>query len=82
LWDKDFDLVPAESSARIPELKVMRTANQLIQQNPETAQAVAIERSRAAYALGDVFNFNLWERVAKAVVTLNQSQPDGPNAIN
>jgi hypothetical protein len=77
LWDKDFELAPAESSARIPELEVTRAANQLIQQNPETAQAVAIERSRAAYALGDVFNFNLWERVAKAVVTLNQSRPDG-----
>jgi hypothetical protein len=82
LWDQDFELVPAESSARISELEVMRAANQLMQQNPETAQAVATERSRVAYALGDVFNFNLWERVAQAVVTLNQSKPEGPNAIN
>jgi len=82
LWDDDFELVPAESSARIQEMEILRAADQLIQQNPETAQSVATNRSHAAYAVGDMFNFQMWARVAQAVVTLSQTKPEGPNAIN
>jgi hypothetical protein len=82
LWDKDFQLVPVESRAGMQEPEVMRAANQLMQQFPGKAQAVATERSRAAYALGDVFNFELWSRVAQAVIELSEDRPDRPNAIN
>jgi hypothetical protein len=82
LWDEDFELLPAESSVRIQEMEILRAANQLMQQNPETAQSVATNRSHAAYAVGDMFNFQMWARVAQAVVKPIQTKPDGPNAIN
>jgi len=82
LWEETFELIPAESSARTQEMEIFRAANQLMQQNKETAQAEATKRSHAAYAVGDMFNFQMWARVAQAVVTLGQQKPDRPNAIN
>jgi hypothetical protein len=79
---EDFELLPAESSARIQEMEIFCAANQLVQQNLETAQSVATNRSHAAYAVGDMFNFQMWGRVAQAVTVLAQAKPNSPKAIN
>jgi hypothetical protein len=63
-------------------MEIFRAANQLMQQNPETAQAIATNRSHAAYAVGDMFNFQMWARVAQAIVKLSQIKSDRLDAIN
>jgi hypothetical protein len=82
LWDDEFNFLPGQNSQRITEEEILRAANQLVQQHQDTAQAEATSRSRAAYGVGDMFNFDLWERVAHAVAKLRPTKPEGPNAIN
>jgi hypothetical protein len=82
LWDKDFNLLPAENSHRVTDLEIWRAANQLSEQFSGNAQTVATERSLAAYAVGDMFNFEMWERVAKAAEELGKTKPAKPEAIN
>jgi hypothetical protein len=38
---------------------------------------VAAQRADAAYEQGDLFNFNLWTRITKAVQVLQRTGPDG-----
>jgi len=82
LWDKDFNLLPPENSQRITYEEIWRAANQLMQRDHAAAEAAATERSRAAYAEGDIFNSDMWERVAQAVAKLTEPKPKGPNALN
>jgi hypothetical protein len=58
LWDKDFNLLPAENSQRITDIEIWRAANQLIHQFPGTAQSVANERftlTSASLLSGTIF---------------------------
>ena len=48
-------------------LEVWRTANQLLKQYPDTSVRVAAQRADSAYAAGQMFNFRLWVRVARAL---------------
>jgi hypothetical protein len=75
LWDEDFNFLPGANSQRITDEEIVRAANQLIRQHQDTAQSEATSRSRAAYSVGDMFNFDMWERVAKAVTQFAQAKP-------
>jgi hypothetical protein len=81
-WDTDFQLQPAEDSGRITDLEVWRAASQLIEQNPDNAEVEAGNRYITAYSKGDVFNAELWKRIAKAVIQLKHHKPDNIDTIN
>jgi len=63
------------------EIEIWRAANQLLKQYPEDPVMEAAQRADAAYAAGDMFNFDLWTRIAKAVEVLQRTRPDG-QALN
>jgi hypothetical protein len=55
------------NSARISDLDVWRAAHQIIKLYPDEPELAACQRAHAAYEVGDMFNFELWQRIAKAV---------------
>jgi hypothetical protein len=59
------------------EIEIWRAANQLLKQFPDGPDMVAAQRADAAYEQDDLFNFNLWTRIAKAVQVLQQTRPNG-----
>ena len=61
----------------VTDLEIWRAANQLIKQFPDDPALEAAQRADAAYELGDMFNFDLWTRINKAVTQLLQTKPDG-----
>jgi hypothetical protein len=66
----------------VSDLEVWRAAQQIIRQYPAEPELAACQRADAAYAMGDMFNFELWQRVAKAVRALIATKPSGDNNIN
>lgn len=64
------------------DLEILRAAQQIINQYPEEPELAACQRADAAYELGDIFNFELWQRVTKAVKLLLYTRPSNPQAIN
>jgi hypothetical protein len=60
----------------VNDLDVWRAANQIIKQfhDPEMEAA---QRADAACSAGDMFNFDLWTRINKAIAALLQLKPDG-----
>lgn len=69
-------------SSRISDLQVLRTARQIINLYPEEPEFAVCQRADAAYEQGDMFNFELWQRVTKAVKLLLYTRPSNPQAIN
>jgi hypothetical protein len=65
------------SSENVTELEVYRAANQLIRLHPKDADAEAARRSRQAYESGDIFNFHLWARIARAAMELGRKTSRG-----
>jgi hypothetical protein len=63
--------------AEISEIDIWRAANQVIQLFPEDPILEAAQRADRAYEAGDMFNFRLWARIAKAVGQLLSKRPDG-----
>ncbi len=72
-WHRNFVITPQPVS----DLDVVRAANQLIKRFPDDPEMEAAQRADAAYELGDMFNFNLWMRISKAVMQLVRTKPDG-----
>ena len=66
----------------VSDLDVWRAAQQIINRYPEEPEFAACQRADAAYEAGDMFNFALWQRVAKAVAKLQQTRPTDMGAIN
>ena len=62
-WRRNLGISPRPVS----ELDVWRAAHQIINQYPEEPELAAGQRAAAAYEAGDMFNFGLWQRIAKAV---------------
>jgi hypothetical protein len=58
-------------------LEVWRAANQLIKQFPKDPAMEAAQRADSAYHQGDMFNFDLWTRINKAVNELLRNEPNG-----
>ena len=75
--DKDLSGTPLPVSDTV----IWRAANQMIKLHPEEPELAACQRADAAYELGDMFNFELWQRVAKAVRELLRTKP-GSQPIN
>jgi len=48
---------------------------------PEGAEMAAAQRADKAYGQGDMFNFDLWTRITRAVRELERTKPDG-QALN
>jgi len=61
----------------VTELEIYRAANQLIRLFPRDADAEASRRSRRAYELGDITNFHLWARIARAAMELGRKTSRG-----
>jgi len=66
----------------VEDIEVWRAANQIIQAYPEEPEFVASQRADAAYSAGDMFNFELWTRIARAVGALVRTKPHVGTAIN
>jgi hypothetical protein len=67
---------------KVSDLDVWRAAQQIINRYPDEPELVACQRADAAYELGDMFNFALWQRVAGAVKQLLHTRSPNPEAIN
>jgi hypothetical protein len=59
-----------------------RAANQLIRQFPADPSMEAARRAHAAQAIGDMFNFDLWTRINKAVLALERQGPKDGDTVN
>jgi len=66
----------------VSDLDVWRAAQQIINQYPEEPELAACHRADAAYEAGDMFNFELWQRVAKAVTELLRTKPSDGRDLN
>lgn len=78
-WDDDFNLKPA---VMVDDMVVTRAANQLVEQYGERAEIEASTRSNQALEERDQFNYELWQRVAVAVVQSRQDKSRTPDTIN
>ena len=56
-------------------MEVWRAANQLMKQFPDDPSMEAAQRPDAAYEQGDMFNFDLWTRINRAVLELERTKP-------
>lgn len=68
-------VVVGGESARIADLDVWRAAQQIIELYPNDPEMAAAQRADSAYEQGDMFNFDLWTRVTKAVTELERVRP-------
>jgi hypothetical protein len=64
-------------SARVPDIEVWRAAQQLIIQFPHDPEMEASQRADRAYQQSDLFNFDLWTRIAGAVKKLLHERQAG-----
>jgi len=61
---------------------VWRAAKKMIELFPESASFEAAQRADKALEDGDLDNFNLWQRIAKATEDLERARPGAGEAIN
>jgi hypothetical protein len=72
----------AGESTRIQDIDVWRAAKQMIDLYPNDPEMAAAQRADAAYEAGDMFNFDLWTRIAKAVTELEKVRPSRGQRAN
>jgi hypothetical protein len=70
------------TEAVMEEIDIWRAAKQMVELYPEGAVMAAAQRADSAYEQGDMFNFELWRRITKAVSELERQKPDEGEAIN
>jgi hypothetical protein len=70
------------SAQAVGEIDIWRAANQLIRRYPDDPVLEGALRADLALGQGDMFNFHLWQRVAKAVAELQQGTPGDGEAVN
>jgi hypothetical protein len=66
----------------VEDIEVWRAAQQIINLYPDEPELAAGQRADAAYEADDMFNFDLWTRIAKAVRELVTTKPHVGKAIN
>jgi hypothetical protein len=71
----------AAESARVADIDVWRAAKQIIELYPTDPEMAAAQRADNAYEQGDMFNFDLWTRISKAVTELERVRPARGQAI-
>jgi hypothetical protein len=64
------------------EIDIWRAAKQMLDRYPDGAEMAAAQRADKAYEEGDMFNFNLWRRITKAVGELLRQKPSSDEAVN
>jgi hypothetical protein len=77
-WEKNIGIKPQPVS----DTDVWRAAKQIIDRYPEEPELAACLRADAALDQGDRFNFDLWQRIAKAVTQLLVTPPADPKSLN
>jgi hypothetical protein len=63
------------------EIDIWRAAKQMLDLYQDGAEMAAAQRADKAYEQGDMFNFNLWQRITKAIGELLR-QPSSGEAVN
>ena len=66
----------------VDEIDIWRAAKQIIELYPDDPEMAAAQRADSAYSQGDMFNFDLWTRIAKAVTELERVRPTRGQPIN
>ena len=66
----------------VRDLDVWREAQQIIDRYPSDPESVACERADCSWKAGDMTNFQIRMRVAKAVQELVRTKPHLRSAIN
>jgi hypothetical protein len=66
----------------VSDLEVWRAAQQMIDLYPDDPIMATAQRADSAYEQGDIFNFNLWSRVNRAVVELIRQTPSEGEPVN
>ena len=64
------------------EIDIWRAAKQIIELYPDDPEMAAAQRADTAYDKGDMFNFDLWTRITKAVTELEHVRPNRGQPIN
>ena len=77
-WEKNYGITPHPVS----EIDVWRAAHQMLKMFSEDAALTAAQRADKALEMGDMFNFNLWSRITKAVQEIERQKPGSSEAIN
>ncbi len=71
-----------EAPVPLDDETVWRGARKMMELFPEGASVAAAERADKALEQGDLDNFNLWQRIAKATEELERAKPAAGDAIN
>jgi hypothetical protein len=69
-------------SPLIREIDIWHAAQKMIELYPEGAEIAAATRADAALDQGDMFNFELWKRVAKTVRELECQKASQGEKLN
>jgi hypothetical protein len=67
---------------KVEDIEILRAANQMIKLYPEEPELAACLRADAAYEQGDMFNFELWRKISKAVCQLIRQTPSSQRDVN
>lgn len=81
MLDDVWELYVLEPVA-LDDRTVWRAARKIFELFPENASFQAAQRADTALEDGDLDNFNLWQRIAKATEDLERLQPDGSDTVN
>ena len=78
-WEENFGISPRA----VNDADVWRAAHQMLKLFPDQdASLAAAQRADKGLEMGDMFNFDLWSRIAKAVQELEKAKPDDNERIN
>ncbi len=66
----------------VSEQDIWRAAAQMVKLYPDGAELAAAMRADKALDMGDMFNFDLWKRVAAAARELARQKPDKGEGLN
>jgi hypothetical protein len=77
-WEANFGIIPQS----VNDADVWRAAHQMLKLFPEDAPIAAAQRADKALEMGDMFNFNLWTRITKAIQEIERQKPGSGEAIN
>jgi hypothetical protein len=62
-------------SARISDYEVQKVAHQMLRRHAGEAAMRATQEANRAFTQDHMFNYDLWNRIAKAVQKLNREKP-------
>ena len=81
MTDDDLELYELNPKP-MEDRDVWRAAKQMLELHPQGASFAAAQRADKALEQGDLFNFNFWQRITKALDGLERTKPIEGEAIN